>query len=104
MAIFTVKHVVFTLLVVLIVVCAVGTIVYFRKERIGGKPKLVVMAMGGLHFKHIQADTMPFITEFYRNGVYCPQMQPVFPTKSETNLFSIATGMCVQLECDCVSL
>lgn len=40
----------------------------------------------------IQPETMPFITEFYRNGVYCPRMQPVFPTKTLVNHFSIATG------------
>lgn len=74
-------------------IAVVGTIFYLRSERIGSKPKLIIIAMDGLQFSQIQPDSMPFVTEFYRNGVYCPQMQPVFPTKTHTNLFSIATGM-----------
>lgn len=93
MAIFTIRHICFAFLLVLVIICAVGTIFYFRTERIGIKPKLIVIAMDGLQFHQIKSDFMPFITEFYRNGVYCPEMQPVFPTKTDTNLFSIATGM-----------
>lgn len=54
--------------------------------------KLVVISMDGLMFRSIQENTMPFITQFYKNGVHCPQLQPVFPTKTLVNHFSIATG------------
>lgn len=93
MAVFKLKYLCFTLLLVAIIAGAVGIIYYFRKERIGIKPKLIVIAMDGLQFHQIQSDLMPFITEFFFDGVYCPEMQPVFPTKSDPNLFSIATGM-----------
>jgi len=49
--------------------------------------------MDGLMFKQIQENTMPFITQFYKNGVHCPKLQPVFPTKTLVNHFSIATGL-----------
>lgn len=97
MAISKTKYILFTILIVLIIAVAVGTIFYFRKEQIGSKPKLIVVAMDGLKFSHIQPDTMPFITQFYKNGVFCPQMQPVFPTQAYPNLFSIATGMSIFL-------
>lgn len=86
------KNILFAILIVLIVAVVVGTIFYFRKEQIGSKPKLIVIAMDGLKFSHIQPETMPFITNFYQNGVHCSQMQPVFPTNTYPNLFSIATG------------
>lgn len=95
MAISKTKYILFAILIVLIIAAAVGTIFYFRKEQIGREPKLIVIAMDGLKFSHIQPDSMPFITDFYKNGVYCPQMQPVFPTNTYPNLFSIATGMMV---------
>lgn len=87
------RYVLFTILLLLIIGVAIGTIFYFRKEQIGREPKLVIIAMEGLKFGHIQPESMPFVTEFYKNGVHCPQMQPVFPTKTYPNLFSIATGM-----------
>lgn len=93
MAISKLRYTLFTILIVLIILVAIGTIFYFRKEQIGSKPKLIIIAMDGLKFSHIQSDSMPFITEFYKNGVYCPQLQPVFPTNTYPNLFSIATGM-----------
>lgn len=92
MAISKVKYIVFTILIVLVVVGAVGTIFLFRKKQIGSKPRLVVIAMDGLKFNQINPKSMPFVTEFYQNGVHCRQMQPVFPTITFTNLFSIATG------------
>lgn len=49
--------------------------------------------MDGLMFNEVQPDSMPFLTEFYKNGVHCPQLQPVFPTKTLVNHFSIATGI-----------
>lgn len=55
--------------------------------------KLIVISMDGLMFKQIQEKTMPFITQFYKNGVHCPNLQPVFPTKTLVNHFSIATGI-----------
>lgn len=56
--------------------------------------KLIVISMDGLMADEIQPDTMPFITEFYKNdGVFCPRLRPVFPTKTFVNHFSIATGM-----------
>lgn len=55
--------------------------------------KLIVISLDGLMFEQIQPNSMPFVTEFYKNGVHCPRMQPVFPTKTLVNHFSIATGM-----------
>lgn len=60
--------------------------------------KLIIISMDGLMFKQIQENTMPFITEFYKNGVHCPQLQPVFPTKTLVNHFSIATGTIKKFE------
>lgn len=56
-------------------------------------PKLIVISMDGLMFNEVTPDAMPFVTEFYKNGVHCPEMQPVFPTKTLVNHFSIATGI-----------
>lgn len=54
--------------------------------------KLIVISMDGLMSDEVQPDVTPFITEFYKNGVHCPRLQPVFPTKTFPNHFSIATG------------
>lgn len=54
--------------------------------------KLIVISMDGLMSREVQPNVMPSITEFYKSGVYCPQLQPVFPTKTFVNHFSIATG------------
>lgn len=56
--------------------------------------KLIVISMDGLMFKQIQPHSMPFVSNFYKNGVYCPKLRPVFPTKTLVNHFSIATGKC----------
>lgn len=55
--------------------------------------KLIVISMDGLMFNEVQPNSMPFLTKFYKNGVHCPQLQPVFPTKTLVNHFSIATGI-----------
>ena len=55
--------------------------------------KLIVISMDGLMFNQIQSDSMPFVLNLYKNGVSCSQMQPVFPTKTLVNHFSIATGL-----------
>lgn len=55
--------------------------------------KLIVISMDGLMFEQIQPHSMPFVTEMLKNGVHCPKLQPVFPTKTLVNHFSIATGM-----------
>lgn len=54
--------------------------------------KLIVISLDGLMFSQIQENVMPFMTNFYKNGVHCPRLQPVFPTKTLVNHFSIATG------------
>lgn len=54
--------------------------------------KLIVISMDGLMFKQIRGKVMPFTKQFYKNGVHCPKLQPVFPTKTLVNHFSIATG------------
>lgn len=58
-----------------------------------GDSKLIVISLDGLMFNQIQPDSMPFILNLSRNGVLCSQMQPVFPTKTLVNHFSIATGL-----------
>lgn len=62
------------------------------------RSKLIVISMDGLMFSEVQENTMPFITEFYKSGVHCPTMRPVFPTKTLVNHFSIATGNFVHLK------
>lgn len=54
--------------------------------------KLIVISMDGLMFEQIELNSMPFVTELLKNGVHCPKLQPVFPTKTLVNHFSIATG------------
>lgn len=55
--------------------------------------KLIVISMDGLMPAEIQPEVMPFISKVYKNdGVYCSRLQPVFPTKTFVNHFSIATG------------
>lgn len=56
-------------------------------------PKLIVISLDGLMFNQIQSDSMPFVSNLYKNGASCSQMQPVFPTKTLVNHFSIATGL-----------
>lgn len=55
--------------------------------------KLFVISLDGLMFSQIQQNVTPFISNFYKNGVHCPRLQPVFPTKTLVNHFSIATGI-----------
>lgn len=59
-------------------------------------PKLIVISMDGLMFHQIQENVMPFTRKFYKNGVHCPNLQPVFPTKTLVNHFSIATGTIIE--------
>lgn len=54
--------------------------------------KLIVISMDGLMFHQIQENVMPFTRKFYKDGVHCPNLQPVFPSKTLVNHFSIATG------------
>lgn len=55
--------------------------------------KLIVISMDGLMANQVRPDSMPFLNDLYENGVFCSQLQPVFPTKTFVNHFSIATGM-----------
>lgn len=64
-----------------------------RKSSKGSDRKLIVISLDGLMFSQIQENIMPFVTNFYKTGVHCPKMQPVFPTKSLVNHFSMATGL-----------
>lgn len=76
----------FFLLLIISILCPVLAIV--ESDR-----KLIVISMDGLMPAEVQPDTMPFISKIYKNdGVFCPQLQPVFPTKTFVNHFSIATG------------
>ncbi|XP_031618511.1 ectonucleotide pyrophosphatase/phosphodiesterase family member 5-like [Contarinia nasturtii] len=56
-------------------------------------PKLIVISLDALMFSQIQKNVTPFIYNFYKKGVHCPKVRPVFPTKTMTNHFSIATGL-----------
>lgn len=49
--------------------------------------------MDGLKFDQLQNGVTPFISNFYKNGIHCPIVEPVFPTKTIVNHFSIATGI-----------
>lgn len=49
--------------------------------------------MDALMFSQLNEAVTPVISNFYKNGVHCPKVQPVFPTKTLTNHFSIATGI-----------
>lgn len=72
----------------------ISTLCQSKALQLENDRKLIVISMDGLMADEIQPDTMPFITEFYKNqGVFCPRLQPVFPTKTFVNHFSIATGM-----------
>lgn len=55
-------------------------------------PKLIVISMDGLMPHEVQPILMPFVSKFRKNGVFCPRLQSVFPTKTLINHFSIATG------------
>lgn len=57
------------------------------------EPKLIVISMDALMFNQLNEAVTPVISNFYKNGVHCPKVQPVFPTKTLTNHFSIATGI-----------
>lgn len=48
--------------------------------------------MDGLMFNQIEENVMPFVNKFYKSGVHCPKLRPVFPTKTLVNHFSISTG------------
>lgn len=44
--------------------------------------------MDGMMFRQVEenAEQMEFITKFYKEGVHCPNMQSVFPTKTLVKL------------------
>lgn len=44
-------------------------------------------------FSQVTKEVTPYMFNFYKNGVHCPKVRPVFPTKTMTNHFSIATGL-----------
>lgn len=70
------------------------TLCQFQVLALQSDRKLIVISMDGLMPAEVQPDAMPFISKVYKNGgVFCPRLQPVFPTKTFVNHFSIATGM-----------
>lgn len=54
--------------------------------------------------REVQPNLMPYVTNFYKNGIFCPRLQSVFPTKTFVNHFSIATGKKTFYESDSMNV
>jgi predicted AlkP superfamily pyrophosphatase or phosphodiesterase len=62
-------------------------------SRSASEQSLVIISIDGLRHDYLQLHQAPMLTELATQGVHVKQLQPVFPSKTFPNHYSLVTGL-----------
>ncbi|WP_333608831.1 alkaline phosphatase family protein [Arsukibacterium sp.] len=56
-------------------------------------PTLLLISIDGMRYDYLELHQAPFLTQLATQGVHVKQLQPVFPSKTFPNHYSLVTGL-----------
>lgn len=85
---------IFALLFTLVLVaCSKGPVPTEAKTADNSQNSLVIISIDGLRHDYLQLHQAPMLAELAAGGVHVKQLQPVFPSKTFPNHYSLVTGL-----------
>ncbi|KKO45313.1 phosphodiesterase [Arsukibacterium ikkense] len=56
-------------------------------------PTLIIISIDGMRYDYLELHQAPFLSNLAKQGVHVKQLQPVFPSKTFPNHYSLVTGL-----------